>query len=29
MEDLAQQIETRRSGDVINIKLIRNERDVH
>ena len=26
MEDLAQQIETRRSGDVINIKLIRNER---
>ena len=26
MEDLAQQIETRRSGDVIKIKLIRNER---
>ena len=26
MEDLAQQIETRKSGDVINIKLIRNER---
>ena len=26
MEDLAQQIETRRSADVINIKLIRNER---
>ena len=28
MEDLAQQIETRRSGDVINIKLIRNEREL-
>ena len=26
MEDLAQQIETRKSGDVINIKLIRDER---
>ena len=26
MEDLAQQIETRRSGDVININLIRDER---